>query len=138
MACLDPEFARLSLRDVADLCRVSHQLVKNVRDDLTIDGKLGESKVGEEVDGKTKTYDDGNVTGDVSDGKLKDPKTRKPAKRKSPGTKAGIELVESCRVIRTLPFGADDMPEDFVRELAKNRKEIEFAHGVLGEMLEKL
>ncbi len=142
-ALLDPELEGWSFERIGDLCRVSPRTVSAAHTDLQLDGKLKGRTVVTGKDGKE--YPSGPQIADLqTEENQTDAETpakkRRVAKKKTPGEKAAIDLIEACRVIRTLPYPAGDMPEDMARELSKagNLKELNFAADVLDEICDVL
>lgn len=105
MALKDPEYREWSLRDIGDLCRVSHTLVRTVKD---------------EQNRKAEAKKNGTKKAKVADAEEKVRPTLPPEEQ---GSVDRRELRKAMRIIRAFPYGGSEaakkMPltDDDVREM---------------------
>jgi hypothetical protein len=96
MALKDPEISQLSLRDIADICRVSHMTVARIRNELAFPTPEPDSN-GHNQEGEAPT--------DPSDD---DRLVKREATQAEVETR---EVAEACKVFKALPYWGKDAGE---------------------------
>jgi len=128
-ALLDPEFSKWSNRRVADLCRVDEKTVRNVKDDLIINGNYQqpETTVGKDGKERKSTADNSAVDG---------AKPKSKARRREPEEIERDRLLDAVNTIRTMPYDGATAAE--VMNLEGHKGELVFARDQLNDILKAM